>query len=205
MNWNLSNIKKAIFICMALFFILLLAAVSWVGYQDAVISKRTPDMMQTADSALVLSTRVYMNGKPNPCLSARVGAAVELWRAGKVKKLVMSGGINRDFRHGSKTMQAMAEKMGVPASAIQQETEADDTFKNIVYSTPLLQDDHSVILVSSGFHMPRASWLAARQWPDKQIQVYAHHHNCYDNSGAYLLVLLREVGAIVKNGALDRY
>lgn len=117
----------------------------------------------------------------------------------------MSGGINRDFRHGSKTMQALAERMGVPPAAIVQATEADDTFKNIVYSTQLVAADRSVVLVSSGFHLRRAGRLATRQWPDKQIQLYAHRNRCYAGNGSYWFEIFREAGAMVKNGLLGRY
>lgn len=195
---TLASLSAATLFCFA-------AAAVWIAYGDFKLSKRQPADLQTADSALILSTKVYEQGRPNPCLAARVAAGVELWKAGKVKRLVMSGGINRDFHHGSKTMQALAEQMGVPAGAIVQETEADDTFKNIVYSTPLLAADRSVVLVSSGFHMRRAGWLAARQWPDKHIQVYAHRNRCYDETARYWLEIIRETGAVLKNGILDRY
>lgn len=186
--------------------VLCFAAVTvWIACGDARLSRRLPAHIRPADSALVFSTKVYEQGKPNPCLAARVAAAAELWKAGKVKRLVMSGGINRDFRHGAKTMRALAEQMGVPSDAIVLETEADDTFKNIVYSTPLLENDRSVVLVSSGFHMRRAAWLAARQWPGKHIQVYAHRQNCYAARGRYWQELAREAGAMIKNGVLGRY
>lgn len=188
---------------------LLLAAVwftalVWVWYGDIRIARRPVGSIEAADSAVVLSTKAYRQGKLNPCLVSRVEAGVALWRAGKVKRLVMSGGINRDFHYGSKTMKILAERMGVPAEAVVLESESADTYQNIVYSTELVKHDHSVVLVSSGFHLRRASWLAARQWPDKHIQVFAGSY-CYSDIGFYLYDLIRETGAILKNGLLNRY
>ena len=49
-----------------------------------------------ADAALVLGNRVWLDGAPNPCLAARVDAAVALARAGRVPLLVMSGGVDHE-------------------------------------------------------------------------------------------------------------
>lgn len=180
------------------------AALVWVWYGDVRITRRPVGSIEAADSAVVLSTKVHLQGQLNPCLVSRVEAGVALWRAGKVKRLVMSGGINRDFHYGSKTMKILAERMGVPAEAVVLESESADTYQNIIYSTELVKNDHSVVLVSSGFHLRRASWLAARQWPDKHIQVFSGSY-CYSDIGFYLYDLIRETGAILKNGLLNRY
>src|ERR1700724_2992417 len=65
--------------------------------------------------ALVLGAEVYKNGAPSPALVNRLDTAIQLFRAGKVKTLLMSGG------HGSVETSAMrryALAAGVPDGAI---------------------------------------------------------------------------------------
>ena len=116
----------------------------------------------------------------------------------------MSGGINRDHEYGSRNMQALAESMGVPAYAIEQEDRSATTFENIVFSSKLIEEHPSVVLVSAGFHLPRARWMAEKQWPEKEIQVYAAPF-CSEPNGGYAFTILREAGAIIKNAVRGRY
>ena len=61
--------------------------------------------------ALVLGAEVYANGNPSPALVKRLDTSIELYRSGKVRALLMSGG------HGSIETSAMrryALAAGVP-------------------------------------------------------------------------------------------
>lgn len=182
---------------------LVLMLFAWLLWQDYRYTRQTVDSIRPADKAVILSTKSYEQGRLNPCLVARVQAGVELYRAGKVKALVMSGGINRDFQYGSRNMQAVAEKMGVPSSAILQEDRSADTFENIVFSRPKIEGSRNVVIVSAGFHLPRAHWMAQKQW-SQNIQLYAAPH-CAEPYGGYAYSLLREAAAIVKNGLKGHY
>ncbi|WP_232462250.1 YdcF family protein [Neisseria chenwenguii] len=184
--------------------ILLPALPAWIAVQDYLVSRRGIEAVRPADKAVVLATKAYEQGRPNPCLAARVEAGAALYRAGKVKKLVMSGGINRDHRYGSRTMQALAERMGVPASAIEQEDQSSDTFENIVFSARFIENSPRVVLVSAGYHLMRSRWMAEKQWPGKDIQVFAAPF-CSEPNGGYAFSLVREVAAVVKNGAKGRF
>lgn len=183
---------------------LVLAMCAWILWQDYRLSNRETDAVRPADKAVILSTKAYENGRLNPCLAARVQAGVALYRAGKVKTLVMSGGINRDHQYGSRNMQAIAEKMGVPASAIEQEDQSANTFENIVFSRKFLQNSPDVVIVSAGFHLPRARWIAEKQWSPRNIQVFAAPF-CSEPNGGYALTVLREAGAVVKNKLQGNY
>lgn len=183
--------------------VLLLSAALWLVWQDYVSRQQGVADVRPADVAVVLSTKVYEQGRLNPCLAVRVEAAAELYKAGRVKKLVMSGGINRDHRYGSRTMQMLAEQMGVPAEAIVQEDRSANTFENIVFSRPLIEGDKSVVIVSAGFHLPRARLLAQKQWT-QDIQTYAAPF-CSEPYGGYAYSIARELAAIAKNGLKGRY
>ena len=175
----------------------------WIMWRDFQVSRLDADTVRPADAAVVLSTRAYEKGRLNPCLVARVEAAVELYRARKVKKLVMTGGVSRDLQSSAGNMQMIAEKMGVSKADIIQEREAGNTFENIVFSRKFIENSPRVIIVSAGFHLARARMMADKQWQGHDIQVYAAPF-CSEPYGGYGFTVLRESAAFVKNALKGR-
>lgn len=194
--------KKALVFILVLFFTAALLPL-WIMWRDFQVSRLDADTVRPADAAVVLSTRAYEEGRLNPCLVARVEAAVELYRAGKVKKLVMTGGVSRDLQSAAGNMQAIAEKMGVRKADIIQEREAGNTFENIVFSRKFIENSPRVVIVSAGFHLTRARMMADRQWHGHDIQVYAAPF-CSEPYGGYGFTVLRESAAFVKNALKGR-
>lgn len=195
-------LKKTLVFILVLFFTAALLPL-WIMWRDFQVSRLDADTVRPADAAVVLSTRAYEKGRLNPCLVARVEAAVELYRAGKVKKLVMTGGVSRDLQSSAGNMQMIAEKMGVSKVDIIQEREAGNTFENIVFSRKFIENSPRVIIVSAGFHLARARMMADRQWQGHDIQVYAAPF-CSEPYGGYGFTVLRESAAFVKNALKGR-
>ena len=194
--------KKALVFILILFLTAALLPL-WIMWRDFQVSRLDADTVRPADAAVVLSTRAYEEGRLNPCLVARVKAAVELYRAGKVKKLVMTGGVSRDLQSSAGNMQMIAEKMGVPKGVIIQEREAGNTFENIVFSRKFIENSPRVVIVSAGFHLARARMMADKQWQGHDIQVYAAPF-CSEPYGGYGYTVLRESAAFVKNALKGR-
>lgn len=194
--------KKALVFILVLFFTAALLPL-WIMWHDFWVSRLDADTVRPADAAVVLSTRAYERGRLNPCLVARVEAAVELYRAGKVKKLVMTGGVSRDLQSSAGNMQMIAEKMGVSKEDIIQEREAGNTFENIVFSRKFIENSPRVVIVSAGFHLARARMMADKQWLGHDIQVYAAPF-CSEPYGGYGFTVLRESAAFVKNALKGR-
>ncbi|ARC50365.1 YdcF family protein [Neisseria mucosa] len=195
-------LKKNLVFILVLFFTAALLPL-WIMWRDFQVSRLDADTVRPADAAVVLSTRAYEKGRLNPCLVARVEAAVELYRARKVKKLVMTGGVSRDLQSSAGNMQMIAEKMGVSKADIIQEREAGNTFENIVFSRKFIENSPRVVIVSAGFHLARARMMADRQWQGHDIQVYAAPF-CSEPYGGYGFTVLRESAAFVKNALKGR-
>ncbi|MBY6284372.1 YdcF family protein [Neisseria flava] len=195
-------LKKALVFILILFLTAALLPL-WIMWRDFQVSRLDADTVRPADAAVVLSTRAYEKGRLNPCLVARVEAAVELYRARKVKKLVMTGGVSRDLQSSAGNMQMIAEKMGVPKGDIIQEREAGNTFENIVFSRKFIENSPRVVIVSAGFHLARARMMADKQWQGHDIQVYAAPF-CSEPYGGYGFTVLRESAAFVKNALKGR-
>lgn len=115
-------------------------------------------------TALVLGAAVRADGTASPTLTLRVGHAVDLYRAGRVTAICMSGGQGHRGPPEAHVARDLAIAMGVPEAAILTEDLSRNTCENIALARPMIASP--AILVSNRWHLPRA-WLIARLigWP----------------------------------------
>jgi SanA protein len=109
--------------------------------------------------ALVLGTApIGPEGGPNRYLVYRLDAAAELWKAGKVKYLLVSG--NRDGNYDEPT--AMREgliKRGVPAEVIYRDFAGYRTRDSVLRARDVF-GQAEILVVSQRFHVGRALFIA---------------------------------------------
>ncbi|MCE7938385.1 hypothetical protein DCC79_10120 [bacterium] len=108
--------------------------------------------------ALVFGAGIYRGGGLSPMLEDRVETAVRLYETGKVERLLFSGD-NRyvDYNEPGE-MTAYAVARGVPASHIQPDYAGRRTYDSCYRARHIFQLK-GVIVVSQGFHVPRALFL----------------------------------------------
>ena len=149
-----------------------LASTPWVaGTLAAGLEQQYPVLAvgatPLADAAVVLGGAVSAAQPPHKPQFHLSGAADRVWhagllyRAGKVRRLVLSGGNQPGFEWMHPEAEAMREMlrvMGVPDSAMTLDTHSSNTRENAGYSVKLVQEigAHRVLLVTSAMHMPRA-------------------------------------------------
>lgn len=91
----------------------------------------------------------------------RLIQTVELYAAGKIKKILLSGGNGRllsDFEEATSSLDLL-QKMGVKKEDILFENESHNTYENAVYSARILKEkypDSKFLLITSAFHQRRA-------------------------------------------------
>lgn len=108
-----------------------------------------------ADVALVLGTApIGPEGGPNVYFVRRLDAAAALWKAGKVRYLVMSGSSNEP-----PAMRAGLIERGVPAEAIYSDPAGDRTWDSVAGMRDVY-DQKRIVIVSQRFHLSRALFLA---------------------------------------------
>jgi SanA protein len=115
-----------------------------------------------ADAASIPSHRVGVvfgagvrNGQPTAMLYDRVAAAVALYRAGRVQKLLMSGD-NRFANYNEPlAMRQTALQMGVPAHDIVMDYAGRSTYETCYRAHAIFGLDDA-ILVTQQFHLDRA-------------------------------------------------
>jgi uncharacterized SAM-binding protein YcdF (DUF218 family) len=176
----------------------------------AVIWQRADELLDNppqrpADAALILGSRAYLDGKPNPCLTGRVDTAIALAQAGRVKQLVFTGGVDsEDGRIEAEVMQQHAQAAGY-AGPMQMEPASTSTRLNLSLSRPLLQAAgvRSVVIVSEPFHLWRVERLVRMSGFDQafDVQYAAAPTSCWRRWGMLFKGALREPAAIINNAA----
>jgi SanA protein len=112
-----------------------------------------------AQAALVLGAQVLPSGRPSDMLVDRVKAAEDLYRAGRVDKLLLSGDHSRVNYDEVGTMRRMMLADGIPAADIFTDHAGFDTWDSAQRAKRVF-DARSVVVVTQGFHMARALYEA---------------------------------------------
>jgi SanA protein len=114
-----------------------------------------------AQAALVLGAQVMPNGAPSSMLSDRIDAAAELYEAGKVDKLLLSGDHSRVTYDEVGTMKRILLARGIPAEDIFTDHAGFDTWDSAQRARRIF-DVRSAVVVTQNFHMARALYDARR-------------------------------------------
>ena len=114
---------------------------------------------QHFDVILVLGSPSRADGSPSPEQRERVLEGVRAWRQGIAPRIVMSGGAAHNRWVEAHSMALLAEQQGVPASAVIEETQAQNTIQNVYYTVAIMRAHGwvSADVVSSWSHLPRAA------------------------------------------------
>lgn len=109
--------------------------------------------------AIVPGALVEPDGEMSSMLAARVEQASRLWHAGKVEKILVSGD------HGSwkydepDTMRKALVRDGVAPEDVFEDHAGFDTWATMVRAREIFEVREAIV-VTQGFHMPRALYLA---------------------------------------------
>jgi SanA protein len=156
---NLRNALRALGALFGAGALLVLASNAYI-----VLSTRgeaTSDISQLphAQAAIVPGAQVKPDGTMSSMLADRVQRTVELWQAGKVDRILVSGD------HGSwrydepDTMREALMRAGVPGRVIFTDHAGFNTRATMVRAKKVFQVQ-SAIVVTQGFHIDRALYLA---------------------------------------------
>jgi uncharacterized SAM-binding protein YcdF (DUF218 family) len=113
-----------------------------------------------ADLAVVFGARVYRDGRLSDAVRDRVHAAVELYRQGRVSRIVMSGGPGDGPVSEVEAMRREARRLGVPAAAILEDPLGWNTAATVRNTRPFWTSPAGparlrVLAVSEFYHLPR--------------------------------------------------
>ncbi|MGE9547752.1 YdcF family protein [Snodgrassella alvi] len=130
-----------------------------------------PQLLSEADAAIVLGAAAW-DKRPSPVFRERINHAINLYRAGKVKKILFTGGSPRSgFMTEAAVGRRYAIRNGVDASDIIYENHSRDTWQNLVNAQALAEDNDidTFIIVSDPYHLARACIMARDLGLDVQV------------------------------------
>jgi uncharacterized SAM-binding protein YcdF (DUF218 family) len=113
--------------------------------------------MQT-DAAVVLGAAVW-GTQVSPVFGERINHAIDLYKAGKVNKLIFTGGAGDSYELSeSAAARDYAISRGVPSQDILIEEKSHTTYENILYAKEVADAAglKKVLIVSDPLHMKRA-------------------------------------------------
>ena len=96
-----------------------------------------------------------VNGVPTPALAERVRGAAELYRLGRVQKLLMTGDNSRRDYDEVTAMRDLAVALGVPSADITLDYAGFSTYES-AYRAKAIFGVSEAVLVTQGYHLPRA-------------------------------------------------
>jgi SanA protein len=134
---------------------LLLGLRFWVErrYQDRIYE--TIEQMPSRPVALVLGAGLWPDGSLTPILADRVATAAELYRAGKVEKLLCSGDNRRVDYNEPGAMEDYAVRLGVPPEDVVLDYAGRRTYDSC-YRARAIFGVERVVVVTQRFHTARS-------------------------------------------------
>jgi uncharacterized SAM-binding protein YcdF (DUF218 family) len=141
----------------ALFLIIWFGGLAIDIYRYSSISDPLP-----ADAAIVLGAAAW-DGRPSPVFEERIKHAIDLYRAGRVRAIIFTGGVGKGQQVADSVVAAAyAIQQGVDENDVFCETKSRYTYENLRGANAIVQEQGfvRVLIVSDPLHMRRAVSMA---------------------------------------------
>ncbi|MER6674759.1 ElyC/SanA/YdcF family protein [Streptomyces sp. NPDC000983] len=133
--------------------VLALLPATWMRLSTGDRLRTLADAPRT-DVAVVFGAGLWQ-GEPSPYLAHRLDAAAELYRAGRVKVVLVTGDNSRTDYDEPDAMRGYLTRHGVPDARIVSDYAGFDTWDSCIRAKKIFGVDEAV-LISQGFHIRRA-------------------------------------------------
>lgn len=163
--------------------LLAVAPLTWAwlhsdGHRALAEGDRWTERVPYSPTALVLGAGLY-SGRPSPMLARRLDITAELYHAGKLRAVLVSGDNSRVGYDEPSAMRDYLTARGVPAGRIVLDYAGFDTWDSCLRARHVFGADR-VTVITQRFHLPRAVALcrtagletfgvgddSARRWPE---------------------------------------
>lgn len=159
-------------------------SINYIGYSDD---------GGKADCAIVLGAAAY-HKKPSPVFQARIDHAIKLYKEGRVKTILLTGGYGKNAEFSeSEVAHDYCVANGVPEDAILLEKKSLTTEQNIIEAEKLMYERRlrSALLVSDPWHLKRALAIADKY--EVSAKASATRTSMYRSEKSQWTFLLREM------------
>jgi SanA protein len=150
------------------------------------------DIPHNKAGLLLGTSKNLSNGLPNQYFYNRIDAAVELYRAGKIERLIISGDNSTRYYNEPQDMKDALMAKGIPGNVIYLDYAGFRTLDSVIRCKEIF-GQNQITVISQRFHNARAVFIARHQGID------AVGYNAKDvNKAAGFKTNAREVLARVK-------
>jgi vancomycin permeability regulator SanA len=133
--------------------LLALLPATWLRLTTDGRLRASADVPRT-DVAVVFGAGLW-DGEPSPYLAHRLDAAAELYRAGRIEVVLVTGDNSREEYDEPDAMRSYLTRQGVPDARIVSDYAGFDTWDSCVRAKKIFGVDRAV-LISQDFHIRRA-------------------------------------------------
>jgi SanA protein len=152
--------KPTIIILTVLSLISILWANSTINKQtENKIFTETVSIPENNVGLLLGTSKILKNGKPNQYFENRISATVQLYKAGKIKNIVISGDNSRKDYNEPEDMKNELIKRGIPETQIYLDYAGFRTYDSVYRMKEIFGQDKFTI-ISQEFHNQRAVYIA---------------------------------------------
>lgn len=152
--------KPTIIILIILSFISILWANTTINKQTENKIYSETNLIPENDVGLILGTSKFLrNGKSNEYFENRISATVQLYKAGKIKNIVISGDNSKKDYNEPEDMKNELIKHGIPENRIYLDFAGFRTYDSVFRMKEIFGQDRFTI-ISQKFHNQRAIYIA---------------------------------------------
>lgn len=173
--------KKLVKTIFKIFLLLIVAGIifiAWANYSiikgsAASVSYNIADVPETKTALLLGTSKNLNNGLPNAYFYNRIQAAIDLYKSGKIKYIIVSGDNGTKDYNEPEDMLLTLMKYGIPQDHIIMDHAGFRTLDSVVRAKEIFGQT-KLIIISQKFHNERAVFLA------KQNGIEAYGYNAKD-------------------------
>lgn len=165
-----------------------------LGSSAAIVFDGLHDDTQVSDVGVVPGSQVMPDGRPSDRLRARLDKAVELYRQGMFKHVIVSGGTGKEgFSEAQVMADYLASQQQVPREAIILDEHGDTTQDTARNSAAIMRERgfSSALVVTQYFHVTRSRYALHRAGI---VAVHAAHPRYFEPRDLYSIA--RELVAL---------
>lgn len=169
---------------------LLLISGSFLSGALLIVADGLGDDIHTADVAIVLGNTVESDGRPSARLRARLDKAVELYRGGLFRHVIVSGGTGVEGFNEAEVMKSYLVSQGVPEGDVIADGEGLTTSLTARNAARVMKEREwqSALVISQYFHISRTR-LAVESYGVRPV--YSAHAEYFELRDVYSIA--REV------------
>lgn len=161
-------------------------------YDDRIYAPQSLPELPSQPVAVVFGAGVWPNGTLSRILRERMDAAIELYNAGRVEKLLFSGDNRVADYNEPASMLDYALAAGVPREDVVLDYAGRRTY-DTCYRARDIFEVPSAVLVTQQYHLPRALETCR----SLGVEAIGYRANRYEHHGYYLILYrLREIPAL---------